>query len=337
MFTTAVFVLLMLFVLVSMFVLWVQLLKLGARWMKVPDVTTRAALITLLILIALQLSVSVALEVFDSSIPLPVSFVVALTVSFVVPAAVIARFFRTSWRRAFCVWLPTLLATVFEVLFAFLLVRPFLIESFKIPANGMAPTFLGVHFTDVCPTCGRPAYGSVFESAFDRPAICDKFHVHTTEPTRLTEDGDRIMVAKYIRPRRWDAIAFRYPGDPKLIYCQRVVGLPGETVLIKDGAVWINGQKLELPASLSGLEYVTEMPRGPNMPPMEIFAGTPDRPAVLGKDDYFVLGDFSVQSMDSRLWEKGAPGHPPYAVPEANIIGVATHIFWPPNRWRILR
>ena len=53
--------------------------------------------------------------------------------------------------------------------------------------------------------------------------------------------------------------------------------------------------------------------------------------------EYFVLGDFSQQSADSRLWESGAPGHPSYAVPESYIIGVATHIYWPPSRWRILR
>ena len=118
---------------------------------------------------------------------------------------------------------------------------------------------------------------------------------------------------------------------------KRLVDLPGETVVIKDGAVWINGQKLDPPASLNGLEYVTEIPRAPHMPPLEVFAGTPDTPAVLGKGEYFVLGDFSLQSSDSRLWEKGAEGHPPYAVPESNIIGVATHIYWPSSRWRILR
>ena len=119
---------------------------------------------------------------------------------------------------------------------------------------------------------------------------------------------------------------------------KRLVGLPGETVVIKDGAVWIDGRKLDPPLPLKGLNYVTEMPNPENdMPPIPILAGTPDRPAVLGADEYFVLGDFSPQSLDSRLFKKGAPGHPPYAVPESYIIGVVTHIYWPPSRWRILR
>ena len=63
----------------------------------------------------------------------------------------------------------------------------------------------------------------------------------------------------------------------------------------------------------------------------------PDRPAKLGADEYFVLGDFSQQAADSRLWETGAPGHPTYAVPQSYLIGVVTHIYWPPSRWRILR
>ena len=61
------------------------------------------------------------------------------------------------------------------------------------------------------------------------------------------------------------------------------------------------------------------------------------RPAKLGDDEYFVLGDFSPQAKDSRLWREGAPGHTPYAVPASHIRGVVTHIYWPPKRWRILR
>ncbi len=117
-------------------------------------------------------------------------------------------------------------------------------------------------------------------------------------------------------------------------YVKRLVGLPGEEVFIKDGSVWINGQRLEPPESLRGLEFVTEFPNAHFQPKIW---GTPDRSAKLGKGEYFVLGDFSQQSADSRLWETGAPGHPSYAVPESYLIGVVTHIYWPPGRWRILR
>jgi len=112
----------------------------------------------------------------------------------------------------------------------------------------------------------------------------------------------------------------------------RLVGLPGESIQVDRGAVWANGDKLEPPESLQGIEYVSELP------PWHIdIWGSKDWPAVLGEDEYFVLGDFSHQAKDSRLWEYGAPGHSPFAVPESHIRGVVTHIYWPPQRWRIFR
>ncbi len=107
----------------------------------------------------------------------------------------------------------------------------------------------------------------------------------------------------------------------------RLVGLPGESIHIQDGAVWVDGKKQTPPEEIRGIEYVT-MPRS---------WGTLDRPALLGKDEYFVLGDFSARSRDSRLWIEGAPGHNPFAVPKSYIKGVVTHTYWPPSRWRIHR
>lgn len=57
------------------------------------------------------------------------------------------------------------------------------------------------------------------------------------------------------------------------------------------------------------------------------FWGLKNRPALLGKDEYFVLGDFSVQSNDSRFWQQGASGHNPFAVPESHMKGVVTHTY----------
>lgn len=102
----------------------------------------------------------------------------------------------------------------------------------------------------------------------------------------------------------------------------RLVGLPGETVHIEDGAVWINGNRVEHPETIHGLNYVSEFPR------MRVdLVGSKERPAVLGNDEYFVLGDFSPVSMDSRLWEQGAAGHNTFAVPQSYIRGVVTHVY----------
>ncbi len=71
--------------------------------------------------------------------------------------------------------------------------------------------------------------------------------------------------------------------------------------------------------------------------PRQGYWGSPTRPAQLADDEYYVLGDFSVASADSRLWHSGAPNHHPYAVPAANLVGVVTHIYWPVSRWRSFR
>ena len=138
---------------------------------------------------------------------------------------------------------------------------------------------------------------------------------------------------KPLRPRRWDLIVFRYPGDPTMNYVKRLVGLPGEEVFIKDGSVWINGQRLEPPESLQGLKYVTEFPYLPN----QIKSGAARQARKAWRGRVLCVGRLLAAVRESRLWQTGAPGHPSYAVPESYLIGVVTHIYWPPGRWRILR
>jgi signal peptidase I len=127
-------------------------------------------------------------------------------------------------------------------------------------------------------------------------------------------------------------IVFRYPADPAVNYVMRLVGLPGEKVEIREGAVWIDDKKMDPPASIAGIRY---------SPTIEwhgqVHSGPGSQPVELGSDEYFVLGDFVDQSSDSRFWQRGAPGHPPYAVPESHIVGVVVNIYWPINRWTSFR
>ena len=164
--------------------------------------------------------------------------------------------------------------------------------------------------------------------------ICrDNFHTtQVTDRGGEVFSGDRFLVVKFLKPRRWDIVAFRFPGDPSVLYVKRLVGLPGEQITIKDGQIWADGEMLIPPDSIRGIEYSS---------PSQLRAsgtwGSPDRPAKLGEAEYFVLGDFSQQSEDSRFWKRGAPGHNPFAVPESHLRGVVTHIYWPPSRWRTFR
>jgi signal peptidase I len=163
--------------------------------------------------------------------------------------------------------------------------------------------------------------------------ICDNFHVaQMPDVDRTVESGDRVLVARFLAPRRWDLVVFRFPEDPSQFHVDRLVGLPGERIHIADGAAWANGKKLVPPDSLKGIEYTSQLPST-----FGDLWGAVNRPAVLAENEYYVLGDFSAQSKDSRLWEQGAPGHHPYAVPESHVHGVVTHIYWPLNRCRVLR
>jgi signal peptidase I len=163
--------------------------------------------------------------------------------------------------------------------------------------------------------------------------ICENFHVtETADAGGPVLPGDRFLAAKFLSPQRWDVIVFRYPAEPSTLYLMRLVGLPGEEIHIEGGAVYANGMKLDPPPALRGIAYLSELDYG-----WGIEWGSKSHPAKLGDDEYFVLGDFSAQSKDSRLWEQGAEGHPPFAVPASHIHGVVTHIYWPKERWRVLR
>jgi signal peptidase I len=156
--------------------------------------------------------------------------------------------------------------------------------------------------------------------------------VRVSPPPQEKGNGDRILTCKLITPRRWDLMVFRYPEDPSVNYVMRLVGLPGEKLEIRDGAIWINGEKLVPPGKLARIRY---------SPTIEwqgmVHSGPGSEPVELGDDEYFVLGDFVEQSSDSRFWQRGAPGYPPYAVPESHIVGVAINIYWPPSRWTSFR
>ena len=164
--------------------------------------------------------------------------------------------------------------------------------------------------------------------------VCsDEFkQVFVAGPPGASEEGDRITACKLLAPRRCDLIVFRYPADPSVSYVKRLVGFPGEHVEIRDGAVWINGEKLEPPESIRGIPYSPTIEANG-----QVFTGPGSSPVTLGPDEYFMLGDFVAQSSDSRFWETGAKGHPPYAVPAGNIVGVVIHIYWPISRWTSFR
>jgi len=339
---TIIFAALFLGLLIVGVVLWALLLRLGLRWAKIPGVTTRRIVLTTATVMILQILLDVLLRLSSPATDAQAIFlaIIGLAAAVLLPCLVIRWVFKTRFLRSLQAWLPTILSSVAVVLFVFLVLRPFLCETFSIPTNSMAPTLIGSHWRGVCPQCGQPNYGSPVEDRYassDPPQmICEGFHVaRMSDVDKRVLSGDLILAAKFLTPRRWDLIVFRYPENPSTNYVKRLVGLPGEKIYIKDGAVWANGKKLTPPDSIRGIEYLSHSSQFPGWCP-ELW-GSVDRPAVLGDDEYFVLGDFSARARDSRFWEQGAPGHNPFAVPDSYLKGVVTHIYWPPQRWRVLR
>lgn len=112
------------------------------------------------------------------------------------------------------------------------------------------------------------------------------------EPT--LSNGDNLIMDKlsyhFRDPERFEVIIFPCPTNPDVFYIKRVIGLPGETVQIKDGAVYIDGELLE--ADVYGITDKTE-------------AGIAHEPITIGADEYFVLGDNRPISQDSRYESVG--------------------------------
>jgi signal peptidase I len=109
-------------------------------------------------------------------------------------------------------------------------------------------------------------------------------------------------------PRRGEVLVFKYPKDPSRDFVKRVIGLPGETIEVRNGLVYINGEYLEE-------SYVKSLSRA-SIGPIEIEAYT-----------YFVMGDNRTSSSDSRDWG---------TLPLDHVIGKAWMRYWPLSKVNLI-
>ena len=139
------------------------------------------------------------------------------------------------------------IAVLFVMLFLFL--RHFLIEPFGVPTGSMAPTLIGNHREAACPRCGHPVRVGVSNSG-ERPASvpCPNCGKTTSLADSHLINGDRVLVDKNVyhlrSPRRWEIAVFICPDDLTKPYVKRVVGLPGEIIVIDDGDVYTLNENL---------------------------------------------------------------------------------------------
>lgn len=123
------------------------------------------------------------------------------------------------------------------------------------------------------------------------------------------ENGDYLIIDEIsyrLRdPERGEVIVFKYPNDPSQRYIKRIIGLPGETVLVKEGKVSIRNQAGDKILEETYLNYGFT---------------TGEIETSLQEEEYFVLGDNRFVSSDSRRW--GPVGR-------KNIIGRVFFRAWP--------
>lgn len=169
-----------------------------------------------------------------------------------------------------------------------LVIRAFVVQAFKIPSGSMIPTF---------------------------------------------QIGDRIFVNKFLygakipftdirlpglrQPKRGDIIVFRSPEDNKKDFVKRLIATEGEAVEIRDGKIYIDNTVISEPSSIRSVYYYNAGDYGREGEIVKVPKGS-----------YFVLGDNSSSSRDSRYWA---------FAPKKNLIGKVIFIYWPLQRMKVIK
>lgn len=136
-------------------------------------------------------------------------------------------------------------------------------------------------------------------------------YIPTGSMQNTINPGDRVIGLRltYLvsEPQRGDIVVFKFPDDESQNYVKRIIGLPGETVQMKNGVVYLNGQPLEE-------EYLREAAVGDT----EVF--------TVPEDCYFMMGDNRNYSHDSRKWTN-------HFVKREKILGKVYFRYWPGLAW----
>ena len=174
---------------------------------------------------------------------------------------------------------------VIHALIIALVIRTFLFQPFNIPSGSMKATLLVGDYLFV----SKYSYG----------------YSHYSIPLSPRLFTGRIFGSD---PERGDIVVFRLPKDDTTDYIKRVIGLPGETVTVKDGKIYIDGKEQTQAVSFCPEEMAGSF--GPYEVP---------------EDSYFVMGDNRNNSLDSRYWDNT------YVKKEA-ILAKAGFRYWPLNK-----
>lgn len=192
--------------------------------------------------------------------------------------------------------------------------RSFAYEPFHIPSGSMKPTLL----------IGDYIFVSKFSYGYSKHSLPFGFDIF----------DDRVFKSK---PERGDVAVFKLPEDTSINYIKRIIGLPGDTIQVLNGVLYINGKTVEQKKVKSFKDrksngnfvlinhYVETLPNGVSYSILdEQSNGSLDNtpPYLVPEGHYFMMGDNRDNSQDSRVLQ--SVGY----VPEVNLVGKATIIFF---------
>lgn len=171
-------------------------------------------------------------------------------------------------------------AIVIAVILA-LFIRTFVVQAFKIPSGSMKPTLqIGDHI------------------------LVNKFIYGVKLPFIMTK------IIPVTEPTNGDIIVFKYPKDPDKDFIKRVIGVPGDTVKVRNKKIFVNNVQLSVDHGVHS---------DPNIIPAQMNQRDNFGPVTVPENSYFVMGDNRDNSYDSRFW--GFVG-------EKAIKGKAFIIYW---------
>ena len=186
-------------------------------------------------------------------------------------------------------------AIIVAMLLAFA-IRVFVVQAFKIPSGSMIPTLqIGDHIL-----VSKLSYGLQW------PTDCKM--LWSFPPVNCYTS---TTVITFGQPDRGDIVVFRFPEDEEKDFIKRIVGLPGDTIQLRNKVVLVNGHPLDDKAFTQRID--------PGVIDSSINPRDNFGPVTVPEGSYFVMGDNRDQSLDSRFW-----GY----VREEKIRGKAFRIYW---------
>lgn len=191
-----------------------------------------------------------------------------------------------------------LIQAIIIALFAALVLRQFVIASYKVPTGSMEDTVLIGDFMFV----NKFVYGARTPDWIGVPFTRTGFNIPWFRFPAITD------------PKQYDIIVFKYPVDPFLDYIKRCIAVGGQTLEIKNKVVYVNGERFPRPPHMKFIDPNILSYENRRFSVFRSDIGSRDNfgPITIPPNSYFAMGDNRDNSLDSRAWG---------FVPHDNIIG----------------